>query len=636
MKITHQLTDQAKQTLAAAANNFSTIANQLGREELIDDVPSMLQQLDQGTFRLVVMGEIKKGKSSFLNALLGLGSLLPTDVDVATSTVYKIIHGPERKIKVFFLPDAQTGRQLDPLEISESQVAEYGTEDGNPGNRKYVDFIAVELPSDLLATGLTIIDTPGVGGLYKSHRGITWRYAPNADAIIFVLDSTESVISNDEIDFLRELTGKITQRVYFVQTKTDMVGREQREAWEIRNKEILAKEIPKFTGTNLRYFPISSKLKRQGEEMKVTKYIEGSGFDAVEAFMKDLIATKDFYLCQELAKPLLAKFGILRDALNGEARAAQVATGQELDTLKKNLEESQKELSEWEQTVFQSRRQKFSDRFNDLSRDARTDLQNVLDPQSAQINVMMDQLHQMPSVTAAALDSKIREIQSNLIVECSERGHKVIGRFTSEFDKELSEFCTAVAAHVPSNQLVARSGTTGLGGWGGGVIEYQTLDLSQSGWDKTRTALGGAMLGIGIVTTVAHFLTVGLTLVPTFFVAMILGKKQLDHAAKLKLEQAFKETERILRETMASVRSKALQDFTRITDERMRAIRDLFQAAIKGTREQCEREMAQIRERGNQTQEALRKATAERAAVLKTLNELTSELQKIIQFSVTT
>ena len=43
-----------------------------------------------GLFRIVVMGEIKQGKSSFINALLGVRDLVPVSSDVATSTIYKI------------------------------------------------------------------------------------------------------------------------------------------------------------------------------------------------------------------------------------------------------------------------------------------------------------------------------------------------------------------------------------------------------------------------------------------------------------------------------------------------------------------------------------------------------------------
>ena len=46
-----------------------------------------------GIFRIVVMGEIKKGKSSFINALLGVKNLVPVNSDIATSTIYKICYG---------------------------------------------------------------------------------------------------------------------------------------------------------------------------------------------------------------------------------------------------------------------------------------------------------------------------------------------------------------------------------------------------------------------------------------------------------------------------------------------------------------------------------------------------------------
>ena len=42
-----------------------------------------------GLFRIVVMGEIKQGKSSFINALLGVKDLVPVNSDVATSTIFK-------------------------------------------------------------------------------------------------------------------------------------------------------------------------------------------------------------------------------------------------------------------------------------------------------------------------------------------------------------------------------------------------------------------------------------------------------------------------------------------------------------------------------------------------------------------
>ena len=216
MNITKIDVDKIKQNVVTAWDNLQEIAKVENHEDLIEGVHAAVQQMKRGIFRLVVMGEIKKGKSSFINALLGENDLLPTASDIATSTVYQIIYGPEKKIKIFFKPDIDTNNRPDTLEISENQLPDYGTENGNPDNLKNVDYIAVELPNELLKSGLIIVDTPGVGGLFRKHKEITWRYAPNADAVFFVLDSVEAVISRDEISFLKDLTDKMTKNIYFV------------------------------------------------------------------------------------------------------------------------------------------------------------------------------------------------------------------------------------------------------------------------------------------------------------------------------------------------------------------------------------------------------------------------------------
>jgi hypothetical protein len=632
MKATHQHSEEVKQTLLNAVVEFGSLAEKIGRHDLVSDIGEIRSSVGRGQFRLVVMGEIKKGKSSFINALLGIGNLLPTDIDIATSTVYKIIHGPERKLKVFFLPDAQTGRQMDPLEISESQLVEYGTESGNPSNRKQVDFIALELPSDLLATGLTIVDTPGVGGLYKSHRGISWRYAPNADAVFFILDSTESVISRDEIAFLRELTDKITQRVYFVQTKTDMPSREQREAWEVRNKEILIRELPHLSKESLRYFPTSSKLKREGEKLRMAKLVEDSGFPDVERFLRDeLIAAKDFYLCQGAAKPLLAKVRLLRGEVESEARNAQVEVGHELEALQKDLEKRQREYAEWEQTTFQVQRQEFSDRFRDLRQLACEELQNALDSQYVEFGRFMNTARQTSDMTAELLDSKIREIQEHLIGRCYEDGHTIIGAFTEAVDRILSDFYEKISGHIPENEWVSRSGPLKFKSWTDGVVIQNTLHLNHSEFERTRNVAGGGLLVFGLAAALGNWVVPGLGTLAGLAAGLWGADLANDAMNKRQVEEALLKMDRVLRETLQSVKNRALQDFNRISTERERAIRDLFQAAANGTREQYERQVAQVRERGTQTKEALRESAAVREGVLRKLNELTGQLQSLIQ-----
>ena len=192
-----------------------------------------IKLLSAGIFRIVVMGEVKKGKSSFINAMLGVENLVPISTDVATSTIYKICYGEKQAYKVFFSEESKK----ESLVIDQSEIAKYGTEAGNPGNEKQVDFIQVFVPASILKSGLVIIDTPGLGGLFKDHKRITYEYVPRADAVFLVSDSVESPIGKAELDLLSDLRG-ITSQIFFVQTKAAVVDKKTRLARKQNNIQI--------------------------------------------------------------------------------------------------------------------------------------------------------------------------------------------------------------------------------------------------------------------------------------------------------------------------------------------------------------------------------------------------------------
>ena len=63
---------------------------------------TMGNQLDNEQYDVVVCGEVKKGKSSFINAIIG-DDLLPVNTDVATSQVFRIVNSDEKKYELVFI-----------------------------------------------------------------------------------------------------------------------------------------------------------------------------------------------------------------------------------------------------------------------------------------------------------------------------------------------------------------------------------------------------------------------------------------------------------------------------------------------------------------------------------------------------
>jgi GTPase SAR1 family protein len=412
----------------------------------IDQMQASVDRLNMGVFRLVVMGEIKKGKSSFINALLGEQDLLPTDSDVATSTVYKLIWGPEHKYKVFFLEDHPATKNVDsPLEIQRDQIADYGTELGNPGNEKGVDFIGIEVPNPMLMDGLVIVDTPGVGGLYKEHKDITWNYAPNADAIFFILDSVESVIGQDEIDFLQELVQDVSKRVFFIQTKIDIPDAEQWQGWVDRNKEILSDALPEISD-QLIYMPVSSKLKRIADERHSGRHLQRSGFIDVLGFLENrLKPAKTQQLARDTAGLIIGTVNDTYREMYSRRQIFQAESHEELTTLAREFKSTQKEFNEWYSGSFDKLCQDCSGQISLVARQSRKELDIKLDPMGAIHSKIFGTIRENKELSSNDMMERIAEFQQKCLHKCQ----LVINRIANEFQEQAGK-----CVHEALEQLV--------------------------------------------------------------------------------------------------------------------------------------------------------------------------------------
>lgn len=305
-----------------------------------------IQNLELGLFRLVVVGEIKKGKSSFINAFCGIPGLVPVHSDVATSTVFKLRYGHERRYTVYFRPNDEDGNAQPKREIALEAVASFGTEDGNPKNEKGVEFIAVEAPSPILRDGLIVVDTPGVGGLFKEHREITFRHAPRADAVFFVTDSVESPIGSAEVAFLKELRS-VTDLVFFVQTKADKADSESCRRRMENNLAILCEQAG-FHRQNLRYFVVSSALKSEGDESRNLEDLEESGFPALMQFLQnELVREKDTNIVAITLRRTRTKIESLRQPLAQIKQVLDADSEEKRMQLDTELRGAEEALRQW-------------------------------------------------------------------------------------------------------------------------------------------------------------------------------------------------------------------------------------------------------------------------------------------------
>lgn len=161
----------------------------------IQSIEEFFNRISSNQTTIMVCGEFKKGKSSFINALLK-EEVCPTDEHIATSTVSVIRYGETRKVIRTY--EAEDGIKTETIDFN-SLIQYAKGANLSIGNTLLLE---IEIPCERLKSGLTFIDTPGVGGLNPQHRFLTLSALSKADALFYVVAVGEPV-TTIELEFFK-------------------------------------------------------------------------------------------------------------------------------------------------------------------------------------------------------------------------------------------------------------------------------------------------------------------------------------------------------------------------------------------------------------------------------------------------
>jgi Dynamin family len=184
------------------------------------------QRLVEGRLQVAVLGQFKRGKSSFLNALLG-APVLATGVVPITAIATFIRWAAAPAVRVSYLdgrPDGELGA-ADTDRLRE-QLARFVTEEENPRNRRGVARVELLCPAPVLQHGIVLIDTPGVGSTLQHNSDAALEVLPECDAGFFVL-SADPPVTEAEIAYLERVRPHLA-RLFFVFNKIDYLAAEER------------------------------------------------------------------------------------------------------------------------------------------------------------------------------------------------------------------------------------------------------------------------------------------------------------------------------------------------------------------------------------------------------------------------
>jgi dynamin family protein len=205
------------------------IASALGAARVADEAFELADRVADGRFFCACVGQYKRGKSTFLNALIG-EPILPVGVVPVTSAITVILHGKRRSARVRF----QDGNVL---QIAPGELRDYVAEEENPGNAKQVALIELFWPSPLLATGLCLVDTPGVGSIHAWNTEVTKAFVPQVDAALVLLGA-DPPLSALELDLVGQFARQTTALLFALNKADRMAPSEISEAREFTQRAL--------------------------------------------------------------------------------------------------------------------------------------------------------------------------------------------------------------------------------------------------------------------------------------------------------------------------------------------------------------------------------------------------------------
>jgi GTPase Era involved in 16S rRNA processing len=251
-----------------------------------EKLDELTKRLDTGRFHLAVLGQFKRGKSTLINALLG-EALLPSSVIPLTAIPTLIFHGDRRSFRVRFQDDREdTVIETDNTSDLHRALLDYASEECNPNNDRGVLQVEVTHPAPLLARGIVLIDTPGIGSVHQHNTEMTLNFLAQCDAALFLV-SADPPITGVEVEFLQAIRDAVV-KVFFVLNKVDyLTDDEQKTALDFF-KRVLRDRVG-IEGPVI-VFPVSAKQGLAAATADGTDLWHSSGMAAISEHLNGFSA----------------------------------------------------------------------------------------------------------------------------------------------------------------------------------------------------------------------------------------------------------------------------------------------------------------------------------------------------------
>ena len=217
-----------KEKLNRYLTKCGKVFSEIGDRQSAANVNGFLKDLDRQRFCITIMGSLKRGKSTLLNALMERSDddISPIASEVCTSAIVKysdksLADDNDKEHAIVYFHDDDKS----PASIPLTRLRDYVTESSNRENRKGVRSVEVYGDFPAWSKAVTIVDSPGQNAVYDYHDTLLQDFLPYTDAIIFLI-AADLPIDGGDFKLLHELSKDEQKKLFFVITKADAVENE--------------------------------------------------------------------------------------------------------------------------------------------------------------------------------------------------------------------------------------------------------------------------------------------------------------------------------------------------------------------------------------------------------------------------
>lgn len=544
------------------------------RHDLAERLAHTRGRLLDPTVRVLVVGEFKQGKSQLVNALVD-APVCPVDDDIATAVPTEVYYAKAPVATLVRRAGNASGPETaERVEVPINELAAHVSEAGNPANRQGLLRAEVGIPRQILADGLVLVDTTGVGGLTSVHTTSTLAALPTADAVLLVSDASQEY-TEPEINFLRQAM-KLCPNIACVLTKTDLYPQWRRIA-ELDRVHLAGAKV------EADLLAVSSTLRLHGIRTEDRQLQKESGFPTLAGYLLGAVAHADRLSRRSVAHDVFTVTDHLAVSLRTELQAQRNPEGStalmaELEVAKTRAENLHRLSSRWQQTLSDGMADlnadidfDLSDRLRQVIRDGETALEQA-DP-----NAIWEQFTEW-------LDQQLAAAITDNFVWANQRAQWIAHQVAEHFAEDGGELLPELRLGDAPTTLDAVPE----------LVAPQADDPKLVG--KMLTGMRGSYGGVlmfGMLTTLA-----GMALINPISVAagLVLGTKTLreDKLSRLKRQQA--EAQMLLRRQVDDVIfhvgkecrdrlrqvQRLLRDhFSEVATELSRSLSESIQAAEK-------------------------------------------------------